>query len=123
MAASRRQIRTSCFQEGIQLFEWVLFNKLQPLKTVWAHIAHRVHRIHQACWYFVVSQRCVNAGERSACTHYHSALRKNNSLACLYFFKQITIVLGGAGSGCSKIESGGTCFGETLAGAEVRPCH
>lgn len=59
---------------------------------------------------------------KSGCTH-HSAIREQNSLACLYFFKPITIVLG---PWCPrKIVLGRTCFshGETSPGINwPSPC-
>lgn len=39
--------------------------------------------------------RCVTAGDGSRCTHCRSVVGEKNTLACMYFFKLIRIVLGG----------------------------
>lgn len=62
------------------------------------------------------TQHCVS---RSRSTHYHSAIGGKNSPGCLYFFKLITVILGGAKprrqrSCPCKIASDGNTFGGTF---------
>lgn len=47
-------------------------------------------------------QFCVINGERSSCTNSHYCIGGKNGLACLYFFKLMTIFYGGAKPGIEQ---------------------